>query len=906
MIRNKSCFLVLALLGSLCVWAQKEMQPTSSAVRMDSYKKKKAMEETSLVKGVKFRNVGPTIMSGRVVDVDVNPNNSIEFYVAYATGGLWYTNNNGQSFTPVFDGQDNLFMGDIAVDWPSKTIYVGTGENTSSRSTYAGSGLYKSTDGGKTWQWIGLGDTHHIGKVLISPKDPNTVWVAALGHLYSPNTERGVFKTTDGGKTWAKTLYIDDKTGAIDIDIDPKDPSVLYAATWYRTRSSWNFEEGGPTTGIYKSIDGGNKWTLLTTPSSGFPAGKGGGRIGLAVVPQNPQIIFAVVDNNNNRPAKKDTADKYTLLDFRNITKEAFAKLNDKKLDDFIKENRFPEDFNAAILKKQVAEGKLKPTVVADYLKSGNTDMLVNEVVGAEVYKSNDGGKSWKKTNANFIEAFSSYGYYMSKIWVSPTDSNKVVITGVPLSLSVDGGKTFKSIGGSNVHSDHHAFWFDPKNENHILNGNDGGLNMSYDLGKNWSKLNSTSVGQFYSVAVDDAKPYNVYGGLQDNGVWYGPSNNVEGNGWQGAGEYSFKSIGGGDGMQVQVDTRDNKTWETPIALSKHNQDVLYMGSNKFHRSLNRGEGMETLTEDLTKGAKEGDVPFGTTTWIAESPLKFGLLYIGTDDGLIHLSRDGGYNWMKISDKLPQGLWVSCITPSAYKDGRVYASLTGYRFDNFTPYLYVSEDFGTTWKSISGNLPMESINSIKEDPKIENILYVGTDNGLYMTMDRGMSYMPFSNNLPPVPVHDIAIQQRENDIVLGTHGRSIYIANLDAVQKLSPETAAKNLELFSIKDFTVSPAGNRFGRMAAPTVSISYFKKTAGPVTILIKNGKGEVLNTIAQNASIGLNTFEYDLSLAKKTSDEESMSRGNTLTAGNYTVEIESGNDKVSKPLVIKMPSSK
>ena len=330
------------------------------------------------------------------------------------------------------------------------------------------------------------------------------------------------------------------------------------------------------------------------------------------------------------------------------------------------------------------------------------------------------------------------------------------------------------------------------------------------------------------------------------------------------------------------------------------------MGSNKFHRSLNRGEGMETLTEDLTKGAKEGDVPFGTTTWIAESPLKFGLLYIGTDDGLIHLSRDGGYNWMKISDKLPQGLWVSCITPSAYKDGRVYASLTGYRFDNFTPYLYVSEDFGTTWKSISGNLPMESINSIKEDPKIENILYVGTDNGLYMTMDRGMSYMPFSNNLPPVPVHDIAIQQRENDIVLGTHGRSIYIANLDAVQKLSPETAAKNLELFSIKDFTVSPAGNRFGRMAAPTVSISYFKKTAGPVTILIKNGKGEVLNTIAQNASIGLNTFEYDLSLAKKTSDEESMSRGNTLTAGNYTVEIESGNDKVSKPLVIKMPSSK
>ncbi len=942
---NKTGFLAIALLSSVYAGAQKEVQPTDAASRMESYKMKKTLEATSLVKGVKFRNVGPTVMSGRVVDVDVNPANPTEFYVAYATGGLWHTANNGISFTPLFDSQEHLFMGDIAVDWPSKTIYVGSGEKNSSRSTYAGTGVYKSTDGGKTWQWVGLPDTHHIGKILISPQDPNTVWVAAMGHLYSPNTERGVFKTTDGGKTWAKTLYIDDKTGAIDIDIDPKNPSTLYAATWYRTRSAWNFEEGGPQSGIYKSTDGGNKWTLLTSAASGFPTGKSGGRIGLSVVPQNPETIFAVIDNNGNRPQKKDTADKYTLLDFRAISKEAFAKLNDKKLDDFIKESRFPEDISAAMLKTQVAEGKLKPTVVADYLKNGNTDMLVNQVIGAEVYKSSDGGRSWKKTNANFIEAFSSYGYYMSKIWVSPKDSNKVVITGVPLSLSVDGGKNWKSIGGPNVHSDHHAFWFNPANDNHILNGNDGGLNMSYDLGKNWSKLNSPSVGQFYSIAVDDARPYNVYGGLQDNGVWYGPSTNIESSNWQSGGEYPFKSIGGGDGMMVQIDSRNNTTfysgsqfgmynrtnkernaslpihpmhkvgemplrynWETPIALSKHNQDVLYMGSNKFHRSLNKGENMETLSDDLTKGIKEGDVPFGTTTWIAESPLKFGLLYVGTDDGLIHLSRDGGYTWTKISDKLPQGLWVSCITPSAFKDSRVYASLTGYRFDNFSPYLYVSEDFGTTWKPINGNLPLESINTVKEDPKSENILYVGTDNGLYMTMNRGGSFMPFTNGFPPVPVHDLVIQQRENDLVVGTHGRSIYIANLDAVQKLTPETVGKNLELFSIKDVVITGAPARgFGRGGSrSSASIAYFKKEAGPVTIRIKNERGDVLNTVSQTAVAGVNVFDYDLSIQQKADREgdQTTTPASTLTPGKYTVEIEAGANKDSKPMVLKTPA--
>ena len=903
---------------------------------MDGEQKRKAMENESLIKSIRFRNVGPSVMSGRVVDVDVNPDKSSEFYVAYATGGIWYTNNNGQSFTPVFDSLDHLFIGDIAVDWKSRTIYAGTGEVNSSRSTYAGTGVFKSTDGGKTWQYLGLSDTHHIGKVLISPNNPNTVWVAAMGHLYSANKERGIFKTTDGGKTWTKTLYIDDKTGAIDVDIDPSNPNILYAATWYRTRTRSNFEEGGPTTGIYKSTDGGNKWTLMSKPGAGFPTGAGAGRIGLAVNHQHPTTVYAVIDNNEKLPVRADSSGAYTLKTFQNISKEQFLQLDNRKLRVFLQQNRFPEDVSDSLVKQQVAEGKLKPTALADYLHDSNAEEQEGSVIGADIYKSTDGGKSWKKSNTvprDSRNVFSSYGYYMSKIWVSPADSNKMAIPGVNLSLSDDEGKTWRSVGGSLVHSDHHALWFDPKDDKHILNGNDGGLNMSYDGGANWSKLNSISVGQFYSVVVDNARPYNVYGGLQDNGTWYGPSTNVDNTGWHGTGEYAYKNLNGGDGMMVQVDTRTNAlfysgsqfgmysrtnkdrsqslaihpthklgetplrwNWETPILLSKFNQDVLYMASNKFHRSRNKGERMETLSDDLTKGNKPGDVPIGTCTWISESPLNAAVLYVGTDDGLVHVSKDTGYHWTRISDKLPQDLWVTTVVASAFKEGRVYLSLNGYRYDNFSPYLFISEDYGATWKSLNGNLPPEPINTIKEDPKNEKILYVGTDQGLYATLDGGSTYMPFVSGLPRVPVHDIAIQQRDNDMVIATHGRSLYITNLDIVQKLTPELLAKAVDLFDIREVMTGGfgrfggGGGRFGG-ARTVATLNYFVKNAGPVTIRIQDQKGTVLNTLTRNAGKGLNLSEYDLS----TSDSK------TLAAGTYQVEIESGGGKATKPLTIR-----
>ena len=927
----KKCYLFAVFsLTAAFAFAQNPLLPSSTQARIDGLQKRKAMEGQSLVKSVRFRNVGPTVMSGRVVDIDVNPARPTEFYVAYATGGIWYTGNNGQSFTPVFDSLDHLFIGDIAVDWKSGTIYAGTGEVNSSRSTYAGTGVYKSVNKGKTWQYMGLNDTHHIGKVLISPGNPNTVWVAALGHLYSANPERGVFKTTDGGKTWTKTLYVDDKTGAVDLDIDPSNPNILYAATWYRTRTRSNFEEGGPTTGIYKSTDGGSKWTLVTKAGSGFPVGKGGGRIGLAVNTKNPLSVFAVIDNNDKRPVTADTTGRYTLKTFENITKEQFAQLDSKKLTAFIRERRFGEDVTDSMLKQRVAEGKLKPTVLLDYIGSNNLDEENGPVKGAEIYKSENGGMSWKKVSNGYLDVFSSYGYYLSKIWVSPTDSNRMAIPGVPLSFSSDGGKTWRSSGGSSVHSDHHALWFDPADDNHIINGNDGGVNMSYDGGANWSKLNSVAVGQFYSVTVDNAQPYNVYGGLQDNGVWYGPSNNVENTGWHGTGEYAFKSINGGDGMMVQVDTRTNNlfysgsqfgaysrtnkertpsltihptqklgepplrwNWETPILLSKFNQDILYMASNKFHRSKNKGEKMETLSGDLTKGAKPGDVPLGTATWIAESPQSAAVLYVGTDDGLVQLSKDSGYNWTRISDKLPQDLWVTCITPSAFKDGRVYLSLSAYRYDNFNPYLYVSEDYGATWKSLNGNLPPEPINTVKEDPKNEKILYIGTDQGLYASLDGGLTYMAFKGGLPRVPVHDIAFQLRENDIVLGTHGRSIYIANLDVVQKLTPELLSKSAELFDIRDVSSGSGGRGGGRFGGgvPAASISYYVKNSDSVTITIKNDKGELLNTIKRNADAGLNIFDYDLGTTS----------GKQLVAGTYQVTLQAGTATITKPLTVR-----
>lgn len=841
------CFISVLVL-SLTTYSQ--VNPTSAEDRLKKIQQRKALEQNSLVNNIKFRNIGPVTMSGRVVDIEANPEDPTEFYSAYASGGLWHTTNNGQSFNSVFDSEDILTIGDIAVDWKSRTIWIGTGEVNSSRSSYAGIGVYKSTDNGKTWSYHGLSESHHIGKILLHPTDPNTIWVAALGHLYSPNKDRGVYKTTDGGKTWKQTLFVDDNTGAVEMDINPSNPKEIYAAVWYRTRRAWKFEESGKTSGIYKSNDGGDTWQLVSGPGSGFMTGDKTGRIGLSVFPKNPNIVYAIVDNNNPRrdTTQKKTDSMINKVMFKSITKEQFLALENKWIDTFLRKNFFPLKYTAATVKEMVKNNKVTPTALWDYLDSDDGFQNTG-IYGCEVYRSDDAGKTWKKTHDKLIGTFNTYGYYFAKIYTSHTNPDNVYLLGFNAMYSKDGGKNFVNIDKSGVHADHHALWVNPKRDGHIINGNDGGINISYDYGEHWFKANSIPVGQFYAITTDNARPYNVYGGLQDNGVWVFPSQTPR-NPFAGSGlgltAATETSIGGGDGMHVQVDPRDNLTtyygsqfgsysrtnratrentkritprhelgdkplrfnWQTPIWLSQHNSDVLYYGANRFYRSLNKADTLLPMTPDLTNGRKPGNVPYGTLTSIHESPLQFGLVYTGSDDGNIHVTKDGGYNWEQInhvyqsapeatskkktasrpiaSTKLnTNNLWVSRVTASGHKNSRVYVSLNGYRFDNFAPYLYVSEDYGQSWITIGKDLPNEPINVIKEDPKYDSLIYVGTDGGLYVSIDKGNSFMMWNAGMPKsVPVHDITIQQRDNEIVIGTHGRSIYIAKLDDVQKL--------------------------------------------------------------------------------------------------------------------------
>ncbi|MEN8798141.1 MAG: glycosyl hydrolase, partial [Flavobacteriaceae bacterium] len=545
--------LLSLLLGPVQGWAQS--LPTSAQSIQESLIQKEELQQRSLVKNIRFKNIGPTIMSGRVVDLDVNPDNPEEFYVAYASGGLWYTENNGTSFVPVMDSSPTQNLGDIAVHWPSGTIWAGTGESNASRSSYAGIGLLKSTDKGKHWQQMGLADSHHIGRILINPDNPEEVVVGVTGHLYTPNRERGVYKTTDGGGSWEQVLFIDDQTGIIDLVMAPGNFRIQYASAWEKDRKAWNFTGNGKSSGIYKSTNGGASWTKISGEGSGFPTGEGVGRIGLSVFDED--IIYAVHDNQNRREktVPKIRADKLNKDDFRTMTRADLDKLNIEDLAAFLKDENFPERYTAAVIKEMVREGSIAPADISSYLDNANSLLFDTPVIGAEVYRSEDGGMSWTKMNENYIDdLYYSYGYYFGQIRVDPSDKDKIYISGVPILKSDDGGKTFQDISGKNVHADHHALWINPKDSRHLINGNDGGVNITYDQGQHWIKNNAPAVGQFYAINVDNQEPYNVYGGLQDNGVWMGPHNAKENSRWHQTGHYPWKMILGGDGMQVEID----------------------------------------------------------------------------------------------------------------------------------------------------------------------------------------------------------------------------------------------------------------------------------------------------------------------------------------------------------------
>jgi photosystem II stability/assembly factor-like uncharacterized protein len=861
--------------------------------------------QNSLFNQVEAKNIGPTIMSGRVVDLAINPKNPIEFYVAYATGGLWYTNNNGTSFSPVMDLAETVNCGSVTVDWKSGTIWVGTGEVNASRSSYAGVGVLKSSDQGKTWENLGLNDSHHISRIWVNTSNLNEIVVAAVGHLYTTNKERGIYKSIDGGKSWKQTLFVAEDAGIIDLAVSKTNSKIMFAASWQKDRKAWHFDGDGEKSGIYKSEDGGTTWKLVTTKESGFPANEGVGRIGLAMFNEN--VIYAVLDNQNKRPK---TVSKNKLTTMLSTPGADFMEISNKELNIALKLSGFRDKYRAENIKSWVADNNMEPKEVLAVLSDANKALFETEVIGCEVYKSEDGGKSWKRVNQNYIDdMFYTYGYYFANISVDEKNQNRVYIGGVPLLFSEDGGKTFTPISKENVHADHHVIWVNPENQNHIINGNDGGVNISYDNGAHWIKCNNEALGQFYAVNVDYQENYNVYGGLQDNGVWLGNNNYEKSTAWHQEGKYPYQELIGGDGMQIQIDSRNPNVvytgyqfgnyyrinqkegkfdfitpkaqkgekpyrfnWQTPILLSSHNQDILYMGSEFLHRSMNQGETWERISGDLTYGAKEGNVAFGTITTISESKFQFGLLYTGSDDGKIHVSKDGGASWQFISGNLPQNLWVSRVIASSHKKERVYATLNGYRNDNFESYVFVSEDFGATWTAISNGLT-QSVNVIVEDSANENILYVGTDNGLFISIDKGTSWQYFSNGMPKVAVHDAVIQTKAKELIVGTHGRSIYKIDISKVQELTKDVLAKNLHLFKVNDRTKSDRWGTqnyaWGKPSEPSQAIWFYSNVDRMVNVSINNESGMLVYVQKVEAQKGLNSFTYDYSLSKEVAEK-------------------------------------
>jgi len=944
-----------------------QIQPTLPEEMSESLTTKVALTENSILKNILLKNIGPTVMSGRVADLEVNPQDPTEFYVGYASGGVWHTKNNGTSFTPIMDNTKTINVGDIGIHWPSGTIYVGTGENISSRSSYSGIGILKTTDNGKTWENTGLKDSHHFGRILVNPDNANEVIVGVTGHLYSPNEERGIYRTTDGGATWQKSLYINETTGIIDVAHAPNNFSIQYAAAWEKDRKAWDFIGNGNASGIYKSIDAGSTWVKLSTPKSGFPTGEGIGRIGFAVYDEN--TVYAVHDNQFRRPKTSDEQSKTKGLeknDFKKMSKADFQKLNAKDLDVFLKDNRFPKTYTAATVKEMVVKNEIEPADITLYLGEDDPDAPDTPVIGAEVYRSDDGGKTWNKQNEDYIDdLFYSYGYVFAQVRVDASNKDKIYLLGVPIIKSDDAGKTYTSIQKENVHVDHHSLWVNPKRPGHLINGNDGGLNISYDDGEHWTKNNSESVGTFFAVNIDHQDPYNVYGGLQDNGVWMGPHNAVSDFEWQQTGHHPWKEIAGGDGMQIQIDSRnpniiftgsqfgyysrldiadDKRTfikpvhklgeapyrfnWESPILLSSHNQDILYFGTNKFVRSMDQGDNWEAISPDLSAGGKKGNVPYGTLTTISESPFQFGLLYSGSDDGMVHLSKNGGSSWEEIGKNIDlsrfknntdvnsdEKLWVAQVLASTHKKERVFVALSGYRYDDFTSYLFKSEDYGTTWQSIAANIPNSPMNVIIEDPVNENLLFAGTDNGLYASISQGSSWEAFQNGMPFVAIHDLVIQPAAKHLIVGTHGRGIYKADISQLQLMTPAIMAKDLYAFDLDTIKHS---SRWGsswsswmKANTPGLDLTFYASKADTFTATVKSDDGIVVSATELKGDKGLNVLSYDVAFSKagkmnylkkhKTKLEEAKDGKTYLPKGTYSVELTGNGGTETKSFTIE-----
>ncbi|MEW6072830.1 MAG: hypothetical protein AB1726_09600 [Planctomycetota bacterium] len=728
------------------------------AARLVAYGEHAAMAERSAYRSLEWQFLGPTNISGRITDVAVcTPRGkTYTIYAAAASGGVWKTENEGVDWKPVFEQGPTMSIGDVTLA-PSnqEIVWIGTGEANIFRSSMAGCGVYKSTDGGASWRHMGLAATHTIPRIAIHPTNPDVVYVAASGHEWTDNPERGVYRTRDGGSTWELVFHVGDQAGAIDLVVDPSRPETLYAATWQRRRKLWNDPRCEPEhdgSSIWRTRDGGDTWQEI---AAGLPPANVRGRIGIDLCQSAPNVLYAFLDNYELAEAEGET-DSYG---------------------------------------RERAGG----------------------IKGAEIYRSDDQGDTWRKaseSNAYTRRASATYGWVFGQVRADPVDPNKVYMLGLALNVSVDGGRTFSALEG--MHGDHHALWIDRDNPAYLVNGNDGGLVISYDAGRSWRDFNANlPVAQFYNVAYDMAEPFHVYGSIQDHGSRVGIVDLRRGRTRISPVEFDYAS--GGEASYHQVDPTDPNTlyyenfygsiaredlaagehadlmpkppageepyrgqWLAPFLISPHNPRILYHGLNRLFRSLDRGEGFAPVSPDLTTNdpARRGDIPYQTITTIAESPLRFGLLYVGTDDGRLHVTRDGGETWTEIVEGLAAERWFSRVEASRFAEGTVYAAQNGKRNDDFTPYVWRSTDYGRTWASIAAGIPRAPINVVREDPENPRILYVGTDLGVYVTTDGAETWEVLAAGLPATFVHDLVVHPRDDVVVIATHGRGMWV--LDA------------------------------------------------------------------------------------------------------------------------------